>query len=64
MMKEEKNNFINFIKKSKYSITFIVFFTLLAFGQRLLTTGFGIDNELYLVSIDKSKQGKCNLSCK
>ncbi len=56
MMKEEKNNFINFIKKSKYSIAFIVFFTLLAFGQRLLTTGFGIDNELYLLSIDKSEQ--------
>ena len=43
-----KENLFEFIKKSKISILIIVIFTLFAFGQRLISTGFSIDTELYI----------------
>ena len=47
----DKNNFLEYIKKSKISILIIIFFTIFAFGERLLSNSFGIDSEHYLSSI-------------
>lgn len=45
------SNFIEFIKKSKYSIIIIVLSVLFAFGQRLVSGSFSIDTELYISNI-------------
>ena len=49
--KTQKNNLIEFIKKSKYSILIIVLVALFAFGQRLISGSFSIDTELYIEDI-------------
>lgn len=50
---QNKNKIIEYLKKSKTSIAIIVFFLLLAFGERLISTNFSIDTELYLNSEDE-----------
>lgn len=54
-METDKNiknyNFIEFIKKSKYSIIIITLAVLFAFGQRLISGSFSIDTELYISNI-------------
>lgn len=51
---QDKNKITVYLKKSKKSIAIIVFFLLLAFGERLISTSFSIDTELYLNSRDGS----------
>lgn len=51
---QDKNKITEYLKKSKTSIAIIVFFLLLAFGERLISTSFSIDTELYLNSDDGS----------
>lgn len=42
------NNFFEFLSNSKISIMIIIFFIILAFGQRLLSNSFSIDTEIYI----------------
>ena len=51
---QDKNKITEYLKRSKTSIAIIVFFLLLAFGERLISTSFSIDTELYLNSDDGS----------
>ena len=48
MSESKKENIFEFIKKSKVSIIIIVLFALFAYGQRLISSGFSIDTELYI----------------
>lgn len=48
MIKLNKENIKNYLKKSKISIILIIAFLLLAYGQRLISTAFSIDTELYI----------------
>lgn len=50
-MKEEKDNLVEFIKKSKYSIIIISLFALFAFGERIISNSISIDTELYIHQI-------------
>lgn len=45
---EEKDKFIDFIKKSRGPILIILFFLLLTYGARLANNGFSIDTEIYM----------------
>lgn len=47
----EKENIIDFIKKSRFSIIIIIIVALFAFGQRIISQGFSIDTELYINDI-------------
>lgn len=47
-MNEKKLNIKDFLHKSKLSIAILIFFLLLAFGERLISTSFSIDTEFYI----------------
>lgn len=48
---KNKNEFLEYLKKSKVSIIIIVGFVLFAFGLRLISQSFSIDTELYINEI-------------
>ena len=48
---KNKNEFLEYLKKSKESIIIIVGFVLFAFGLRLISQSFSIDTELYINEI-------------
>ena len=50
---EKNNNFIEFIKKSKWQIAIILFFIIFAFGERIISQSFSIDTELYIQDIGR-----------
>lgn len=47
-MKEKKLNIKDYLKVSKIPIVIIIFFLLLAFGERLISNSFSIDTEFYI----------------
>lgn len=49
--KKELDNFVEFIKKSRYSIIIISLFALFAFGERIISNSISIDTELYIHQI-------------
>ena len=52
MEKTNKENILDFMRKSKVSIIIILVFILFAFGQRLISGGFSIDTELYINQLE------------
>lgn len=50
-MKEKEHDFIEYLKKSKYSILIIIAVILFAFGERIISQSFSIDTELYINDI-------------
>ena len=50
---KNKNEFLEYLKKSKVSIIIIVGFVLFAFGLRLISQSFSIDTEIYINEIGK-----------
>ena len=51
---EIKNNFNYYLKKSKISILIIFVTLLFSFGMRLISTGFSIDTEMYILDINRA----------
>lgn len=47
-MKENKQNLINYLKKSKIPIILTIIFLILAFGERLINNSFSMDTEFYI----------------
>ena len=50
-IEKKSDNFVEYLKKSKYSILIITVFILLAFGERIISQSFSIDTELYIDQI-------------
>ena len=53
---ETKNDFIEYLKKSKYAIIIIIAFILFAFGERIISKSFSIDTELYIQQIGQANR--------
>lgn len=48
---DKENDFMKYLKKSKYSIIIIIGVILFAFGERIISQSFSIDTELYIGEI-------------
>lgn len=52
MESNKKNEFTEYIKKSKWVILIITLFALAAFGQRIISRSFSIDVEIYISNLN------------